>query len=104
MLPGPVTAVRAFDLEDTLVAAAEIYSKADAPAHSVDVSVSVKADDGTQLFHSEEERAVKGGDTIRYVTKIPLQDLVPGKFVLAIEAKSRLGGDPIKREIVFEIK
>jgi VWFA-related protein len=108
LLPGPPTAHRIFSLEDTVAVFAEIYdNKADTP-HTVDLNVTVRTDDGTQVFKAEEERdskeigAARGG--FGYLVRIPMQDLVPGRFVLTVEARSRLGGDPIKRETEFRVK
>lgn len=108
LLPGPPTAQRTFTLEDTIAVFAEVYdNRADTP-HTVDLSVTVRTDDGTQVFKSEEERdskeigAARGG--FGYLVRIPMQDLVPGRFVLAVEAKSRLGGDPVKKETEFRVK
>jgi VWFA-related protein len=108
LLPGPPTAQRTFTLEDTIAVFAEVYdNRADTP-HTVDLSVTVRTDDGTQVFKSEEERdskeigAARGG--FGYLVRIPMQDLVPGRFVLTVEARSRLGGDPVKKETEFRVK
>lgn len=108
LLPGPPTAHRLFSLEDTVAVFAEIYdNRADTP-HTVDLNVTVRTDDGTQVFKAEEERdskeigAARGG--FGYLVRIPMQDLVPGRFVLTVEARSRLGGDPIKKETEFRVK
>ena len=108
VLPGPPTAHRTFTLEDTVAVYAEIYDSQAATPHSVDLSVTVRTDDGTQVFKSEETRESKDLAGARggfgYLVRIPMQDLVPGRFVLAVEARSRLGGDPIKRETEFRVK
>ena len=52
---------------------------------------------------STRDAALAGGK-YRYLARIPLQDLVPGQFVLTVEAKSRLGGEPAVRETQFTIK
>jgi hypothetical protein len=106
-LPGPPTAVRDFALEDTLAVYAEVYDNDAARPHTVDLTCTVRTDDGTQVFVTREERTSRDlgtGGSYSFLTKIPLQDLVPGKFVLTVEAKSRLGGDPATREIQFTIK
>ena len=98
VLPGPPTAHRTFTLEDTVAVYAEIYDSQAATPHSVDLSVTVRTDDGTQVFKSEETRESKDLAGARggfgYLVRIPMQDLVPGRFVLAVEGRSRLGGDP----------
>jgi VWFA-related protein len=108
LLPGPPTAQRTFTLEDTIGVFAEVYDNRAGTPHTVDLSVTVRTDDGTQVFKSEEERdskeigAARGG--FGYLVRVPMQDLVPGRFVLTVEAKSRLGGDPVKRETEFRVK
>jgi len=106
-LPGPPTAIRDFALEDTLAVYAEIYDNDAARPHTVDLTCTVRTDDGTQVFVTREERSSRDlgtGGSYAFLTKIPLQDLVPGRFVLSVEAKSRLGGDPATREIQFTTK
>ncbi|HUL71675.1 MAG TPA: VWA domain-containing protein [Vicinamibacterales bacterium] len=108
LMPGPPTTVREFKLEDTLAVLAEVYDNDAAHPHSVDLSAVVRSDDGTQVFSTKDERdskdikAERGGYT--YVATIPLQDLVPGRYVLTVEAQSRLGGDPATREFQFTVK
>ncbi len=108
VLPGPPTAHRTFTLEDTVAVYAEIYDSQAATPHTVDLSVTVRTDDGTQVFKSEEARESKDLAGARggfgYLVRVPMQDLVPGRFVLTVEAKSRLGGDPIKKETEFRVK
>jgi VWFA-related protein len=108
LLPGPPTASREFKLEDTLAVFAEVYDNDAARPHTVDLTATVRTDDGTQVFVTRDERksqdikADRGGYT--YDARIPLQDLVPGRYVLTVEAKSRLGGDPVTKELQFTIK
>jgi VWFA-related protein len=108
ILPGPPTASREFRLEDTLAVYTEVYDNEASKPHSVDLSATVRTDDGTQVFVTKDERnsseikADRGGYT--YLARVPLQDLVPGRYVLTVEAKSRLGGDPVTKEIQFTVK
>jgi hypothetical protein len=107
LLPGPPTANRTFSLEETLAVFAEVYDNDDR-LHTLDVSATVRTDDGTQVFVTRDEvntrDAAMTGGRYRYLARIPLQDLVPGQFVLTIEAKSRLGGEAATRETQFTIK
>jgi VWFA-related protein len=108
LLPGPPTAIREFALEDTLAVYAEIYDNDTARPHTVDLSATVRTDDGTQVFVTREERLsrVAGADRSAYpfLVKIPLHDLVPGRYVLTIEARSRLGGEPATRDTQFTVR
>jgi VWFA-related protein len=108
ILPGPTTTRREFTTDDTLTAAVSIYDNDAEHAHAVDIKATVHADDGAEVFRREDERAskdvvnAKGGAP--YAVSVPLKGLAPGRYVLAIEIRSRLGGDPIKRELEFKIK
>ena len=54
----------------------------------------------------EERESPAGGSgqhVYAYLARIPLQDLAAGRFVLTVEARSRLG-DKVTREIQFTIK
>ena len=107
VLPGPPTSRREFTLEDKLAVYAEIYDTQVSTPHTLDLTTTIRTDDGTQVFVSREERASppSGGkrNVYAYLAQIPLQDLVPGKFVLTVEGRSRLG-DKASREIQFTIK
>jgi hypothetical protein len=86
----------------------EVYDNEVSKPHTVDLSATVRTDDGTQVFTTKDERnsseikADRGGYT--YLARVPLQDLVPGRYVLTVEAKSRLGGEPVTKEIQFTVK
>jgi hypothetical protein len=93
-LPAPATAEREFQRGDELALFAEIYENAPgAPAHKVDITTTVRSDQGRVLFQNQEERnstelqAGRGG--YGYNTRIPLTDLEPGMYVIHVEAKSR---------------
>jgi VWFA-related protein len=107
LLPGPPTSRREFTLEDTLAVYAEIYDNETSKPHTLDLTATVRTDDGTQVFVTREERTAQATESTQhvypYLARIPLQDLVPGKFVLTIEGRSRLG-DKATREIQFTIK
>jgi hypothetical protein len=108
MFPGVTTASRSFSLEDTVGVFAEIYDGRAATPHDIDLSVAVLADDGFEMFKETATRpstdlsAERG--SLAYVTRIPLEDLAPGVFILRVEARSSLGGDPVVRDVRFEIK
>ncbi len=107
LLPGPPTASREFALEDTLAVFAEVYDNETSRPHTVDLSATIRTDDGTQVFVTREERESPSGGSgqhvYAYLARIPLQDLAAGRFVLTVEARSRLG-DKATREIQFTIR
>ena len=66
----------------------------------------VRTDEGRVLFKTEEERASSELEGKRggygYSARIPLSELAPGSYVLAVEARSRLGDQPqATRELQF---
>ena len=109
ILPGPPTALREFVSEDTITAFAEVYDTQASTPHRVDITATVKADGGRAVFSQTEERATdelqgaRGG--FGYRVEIPLKDLQPGSYVLTVEARSRLSGNPTARQdIPFQIR
>jgi VWFA-related protein len=107
LLPGPPTVLREFTTQDTLALVAEVYDNETRP-HRVDVSTTLRADDGRILFKTEEERSsdeFKGGKGgYVYRTEVPLRDVAPGLYVLRVEARSRLRSDtPVLRDIQLRV-
>lgn len=109
ILPGPPTAVREFSTADTITAFAEVYDTQGNNPHRVDITATVKADGGRTVFSQTEERGTEELQGARggfgYRVEIPLKDIQPGSYVLTIEARSRLSGNPSSREdIPFEVR
>jgi VWFA-related protein len=107
-LPGPPTATREFRSGEELALVAEIYDNEARTPHSVDITTSVLADDGREIYKHADERASAelGGGTggYGYTARIPLQGVAPGLYVLKVEARSRLGkGRTVSREVQFRV-
>jgi VWFA-related protein len=107
LLPGIATAAREFSPQDTLGVFAEIYDNESRP-HRVDIDMTVRGDDGAQVLGGREQRdrgelAAAGRGGYGYVAKIPLAGLAPGRYVLGVEARSRLGGAQATREVEFRV-
>ncbi|HYE86707.1 MAG TPA: VWA domain-containing protein [Vicinamibacterales bacterium] len=107
MLPGPLTTYREFSPADELALFAEIYDNVTQP-HKVAINASVKAEGGTTVFQTREERdsadlkGAAGG--FGFETRIPLKDLAPGLYVLRVDATLRIGEQPTtEKEIVFRV-
>jgi VWFA-related protein len=107
-LPAPPTTARVFSTADELAVLAEVYDNQGAQSHSVDITATLKAEGRVQVFANSEQRSSKELGGVRggygYTTRIPLQDLAPGLYVLAIQAKSSLGGTgAVSREVQIRI-
>ena len=109
LLPGAPSAMREFPNNSEVAAAVEVYDNKPAPPHRLDVTTTVKADDGRVVFtnsaeySSEQLQGAPGA--FGYTTRIPIKGWTPGLYVLTIEAKSRLKDvDPATRVIQFEVK
>ncbi|MBZ5560241.1 MAG: VWA domain-containing protein [Acidobacteriia bacterium] len=95
VLPGPAVAQRSFPQNEEVSLFAEIYDNQGGTPHKVDITATVTTDEGKVMFKTDEARDSTdlGGKTggYGYTTRIPLKDLEPGPYVLAVSAKSRLG-------------
>ncbi len=107
LLPAQPTTWREFVPADQLALFVEIYdNRGDAP-HTVDITTTVRAEDGRVVFEthdartSEELGGPRGG--YGYTAEIPLRGWAPGLYVLRVEARSRLGGDTATREVAFRV-
>jgi VWFA-related protein len=107
ILPGPPTAARAFSTRDQLAVLAEVYDNQRQASHRVEIVTSLRANDGRVAFSTSETRSSSelGGGTggYGYTAVIPLGDLVPGLYVLRVEAKSTLEGQSAAREVLVRI-
>ena len=109
VLPGPPVARRSFPQDDEIVLFAEVYDNAGKQPHKVDIISTVTADEGKVMFKTDETRdssdlgGQRGG--YGYTARVPLKDLAPGRYVLKVEAKSRLGSTPpVSREVEFTVE
>ncbi len=108
LLPAPATAERTFKLDESLAVLAEIYDNERTKPHTVDLTVTVKTTDGDQVFTTSEERegsdisVARGG--YGYVVRVPLLDMIPGRFILTVEARSSLSDEAVTRSVPFTIK
>jgi VWFA-related protein len=109
VLPGPPIARRSFPQNDEITLFAEVYDNAGKQPHKVDITCTVTADEGKVMFKTDETRdssdlgGQRGG--YGYTTKIPMKDLAPGRYVLKVEATSRLKDTPaVAREVEFTVE
>jgi VWFA-related protein len=109
VLPGAPAALRSFPQNDEIALFAEVYDNAGGAAHKVDITTTVKTDEGRVLFKDEETKdsadlaGKKGG--FGYSTKVPLKELEPGQYVLTVSAKSRLGNSTaVERQVLITVE
>ena len=108
-LPAPPSALREFPVGSELATYVEVYDNQPTPAHVLDATATVRADDGrvvythSQAFSSEELRGTPG--RFGFSARIPMTEWTPGLYVLIMDAKSRLGNsDPVTKVIQFQVK
>ena len=88
---------------------AEVYDNQPNPPHGLDITATVKADDGRVMFtnnaarSTDELHGTPGG--FGYSVRIPLTGWTPGLYVLSIDGRSRVGNSrPVSRVIQFRVK
>jgi VWFA-related protein len=108
LLPAPPVGIRSFPQDDEVAVFAELYDDASLPPHRVEIVTTVRSEDGTVVFERAEEREsseLQGtGGAYRLTTRIPLENLDPGSYVLTLEASSSLDADlEVSRRVPFTV-
>jgi VWFA-related protein len=108
-LPGPPSTLREFPANSELAVFVEVYDNKPTPTHRLDVTATVKADDGRVVFSHNQEystdelHSTPGG--FGYSARMPMTGWTPGLYVLTIDAKSRIGNQPpVSKVIQFQVK
>jgi VWFA-related protein len=107
-LPGPPVAVREFAPSDVIALFAEVYDNEASSSHRVDITTTVRTDEGAIVFKESQEldaSELQGThEGYGYTSRIPLRDFAPGLYVLSVEGRSRLGpGIVASREVQFSV-
>jgi hypothetical protein len=104
LLPAPPTSRRAFGADEQLAVYAEIYDN-DRRPHTVDLALRVTDEDGRQVFVVEDQRDLRelAGRSYGHLVALPLDRFRPGRYVLSVEARSRLGTE-VRRETMITVK
>jgi VWFA-related protein len=107
-LPAQPTTIRDFPAGNEIAAYVEVYDNQPSPAHRLDITTTVRADDGKVVFTHNDERnsdelhGTAGG--FGYSVRVPMPGWTPGLYVLSIEAKTRLNNSkPVSRVIQFRV-
>jgi VWFA-related protein len=108
VLPAPPMGSRNFPVGDEVALFVEIYDNAGGSSHKIDIQTTVTSDEGKVMFNAEDVRdsselqGKSGG--YGYSSRVPLDGLAPGLYVLKVEARSRLGQGPTaSRQVQFRI-
>ena len=106
VMPSPPVSLRRFPQQDEVLAFTEIYDRAGTARHTVDIVTSVRSPDGSVHFQDAQERSsdeLQGPSAAyRYIARVPMNKLTPGRYVLTVEARSRLG-QSASRHIPFDV-
>jgi hypothetical protein len=98
LLPAPPVALRTFPPNDTIALFTEIYDDGRGVPHKVQITTTLQSDGGTQYFQNDEERDSRelGGKRGGYghSATVPLKGLAPGRYVLTVQAQSRVQDVP----------
>jgi len=108
LLPSPVIALRTFPRDDELNLFAEVYDNSGKTPHKIDIVTTVFTRNGEQVGQSTQVRdsTAQKAEThaVAYRDYLPLSKLLPGEYVLKIEAHSRLGnGTSASRQVAFRV-
>ena len=87
---------------------AEVYDNQGNKPHTIDISTSLRTDEGREIFRHEDQRSsteLQGGrGGFGYTALVPLKGAPPGLYVLRVEARSRLDeAQTVSREVQFRI-
>jgi hypothetical protein len=97
-LPAPPTTRREFAVTDGLALFVEIYDHDALAPRVLDVVTTLRAEDGRVAYESTHTRSpgVRIGPTSEYgySARVPLRNVVPGWYVLRVEARPRGVTDP----------
>jgi VWFA-related protein len=105
-MPAPPVALRLFPEDDEVLVFAEIYDRAAGTPHNVDITTTVTSKSGAVVWKHSDERSssqlqgANGG--YGHTVRVPMSGIEPGRYVLTVEARSRLG-HTATRAVPFEV-
>jgi len=108
VLPDMPTVTREFPRGDELTVYVEVYDQL-TTAHKLEITTTATADDGRVMYSRSDQQSSAAlrspGDGFGHIATIPLKDVVPGRYVLKIEARSSAGAAaPAVRELEFTVR
>jgi VWFA-related protein len=108
LFPVPPVATRTFGRDERLGVFVELYDSATPAPHTVDFTTTVTSlDDLGPRFSAQDTRVIEAGAgmrTLEYRGDVPLRDLAPGRYILRVEATSRVDERTVARQVPFEVR
>jgi hypothetical protein len=105
-MPAPPVALRSFPQDDEVTVFAEIYQRSTNSLHTVDIVTTVTSSDGAIRFQQTDQRSSSDLEgkpgSYGHTTRIPMSQLQLGRYILTVEARSRLG-PTASRKVPFEV-
>jgi len=108
VLPGPFATGREFPRDDQVALFAEFYENLpNATPHTIELSTTVRAEDGRVIFENREQRSSadlqgKSGG-YGYAVRIPLTEFAPGTYVIRMEGRS-VNNATAGREVLIRVR
>ena len=108
VLPGPPATAREFPSNDQIALFVEFYENLpNAPPHAVQLSTTVRAEDGRVVFEDREQRSSadlqgKSGG-YGYGLRIPLTEFTPGTYVIRVEGRS-INNATAARDVLIRVR
>ena len=108
VLPGPLATGREFPQNDQVALFAEFYENLpNAPPHAIELSTTVRAEDGRVVFENREQRSSadlqgKSGG-YGYGLRIPLTEFAAGTYVIRVEGRS-INNATAAREVLIRVR
>lgn len=106
ILPGPFTAAREFNADETVTLYAEVYENGQRAPHTVNFRVELRSSEGKVVSRYEDQRSVnaKGTGILGFVAPVRMLNTAPGDYSLRVEAASSATKTPVTRELPIRVR
>lgn len=106
VLPGPFTAAREFNGDETVTLYAEVYENGKRPAHTVDFKAELRTAEGRVVSQFTQQRSVgaNGNGVIGFVAPVRLLNTNAGDYSIRVEAVSSAAKTSVVKEIPIRVR
>ena len=106
ILPGPFTAAREFNADETVTLYAEVYENGKRSPHTVDFKAELRSAEGRVVSRFHQQRSVNANGTgiLGFVAPIRLLNTDPGTYAIRVEAVSSATKTPVVKEIPIRVR